>query len=307
MKTKWSLPLWATFMAEEGGGGADPTPDPTPDPTSDPEPSGEPSGEGYWPADWRDQITGGDETLAKRAARYATPKDAFSALVAAQNRIRSGELKSALPDNPTEEELTAWREENGIPKSPDEYDMTFESGLVIGDEDKPVVEDFLKVAHESNLPPDKVKKVVEWWYNTQQAQLDQIAERDLEHRQTAVDELNVEWGAEYRRNINMLNGVIDQFPESVRDSLKSARLPDGTAILNNPDIIRGFVNLALEINPAGTVVPSGGDPGKSIADEKATIEKTMRENRAAYNKDEKMQARYRELLDAEVKLQRRAS
>jgi hypothetical protein len=33
----------------------------------------------------------------------------------------------------------------------------------------------------------------------------------------------------------------------------------------------------------------------------------MRENRAAYNKDEKMQARYRELLDAEVKLQRRAS
>jgi len=43
---------------------------------------------------------------------------------------------------------------------------------------------------------------------------------------------------------------------------------------------------------------AGANAGQAIADEIATIERTMRENRPAYNRDERMQARYRQLLEA---------
>ena len=79
-------------------------------------------------------------------------------------------------------------------------------------------------------------------------------------------------------------------------------------MLNNPDILRGFVNLALEVNPAGPLVPAGsGNPMESIAEEKGKIEKMMRENRKAYDKDDKVQERYRELIDAENKMKGRAA
>ena len=59
-------------------------------------------------------------------------------------------------------------------------------------------------------------------------------------------------------------------------------------------------------NPAGVVVPgSHADPSKGVDDEISTIEKTMRTNRSEYNRDEKMQARYRELLGAREKLKPR--
>ena len=69
--------------------------------------------EAAWPQDWRDQLAGGDEKLVKRAQRYASPRDVWNALVAAQNRISSGELKSVLPKDAKPEEIAAWRTEQG--------------------------------------------------------------------------------------------------------------------------------------------------------------------------------------------------
>jgi hypothetical protein len=67
-----------------------------------------------------------------------------------------------------------------------------------------------------------------------------------------------------------------------------------------------LVSLALIQNPAGVVVPGAhADPSKGVDDEISTIEKMMRTDRAAYNKDERTQARYRELLGAREKLKPR--
>ena len=55
--------------------------------------------------------------------------------------------------------------------------------------------------------------------------------------------------------------------------------------------------------PAGFVAPAGsGSQADSVAEEVAKIEKYMRENRAAYNKDAKAQERLRTLYDAQEKL-----
>lgn len=260
---------------------------------------------GYWPEDWVTKLAKGDDKLAKRFSRFASPEALAESYLAAEKRISSGELKTVLPKDPKPEELAQWRKDNGIPETPDKYDLKFDSGLVIGDADKEMIGEFLKTAHGKNMTPDQVKTNIEWYYNEQKRQSDVRLQKDEEQRIEALDKLNQEWGPSFRRNINMVEGLLSQFPENVRASLMSARMPDGTAVFNNPDILRGFAALALEVNPAGTIVPSGGDPIKTIEEEMATIETAMKTDRQAYNKNEKMQARYRELIEAKMKLQER--
>lgn len=269
-----------------------------------------PDGEakGYWPDDWVTRVSKGDEKLAKQLGRYASPEAMAEALVAAQAKIRSGELKAALPKNAKPEELAQWRKDNGIPDKPEDYDLKFDSGLVIGDEDKTIIDAFLKTAHAKNMAPDQVKASVEWYYEEQKRQTESRLAKDDEQRVATLDALNAEWGNNFRRHVNMIDGLLAKMPESVRDSFKGARLADGTAVFNHPDILRGFAALALELDPAGTLTPAGnGDPSKNVDAEIAEIEAFMRSNRMAYNKDEKKQARYRDLLGAREKLQKRAA
>lgn len=261
-----------------------------------------------WPDDWQSRLAKGDAKLQARFQRYASPEAMAEALVAAQNRISSGELKSVLPKDAKPEELAAWRKENGIPESPEKYDLKFDDGLVIGDDDKPIIEGFLKTAHERNLTPDQAKGAISWYYQEQQRISDERASKDETQRQTALDSLNAEWGGNFRRNINMVEGLLTRFPDDVRDLFKGGRLADGTAILNHPQVIRSLASIALEINPAGTLVPSGtADPMKSVEGRISEIETAMRKDRAAYNRDEKLQAEYRELLGAREKLKERST
>lgn len=314
-------------ITEEPSGGPAPAPEPAPTaqpapaapPQADPAVSADPApaapaapaadpAKGYWPDDWVTRVSKGDEKIAKQIGRYASPEAMAEALIAAQTKIRSGELKAALPKDAKPEEIAEWRKNNSIPESPDKYDLTFESGLVIGDDDKPMIGEFLKAAHEKNYSPDQVKSAVEWYYKEQERQAQERQDMDNEQRTQTLDALNQEWGGNFRRNINMVEGLLSMFPESVRDSIKSARLGDGTALFNSPDAIKGFVSLALELNPSGTIVPAGnGDQMKGVEEEIAGIEKVMRENRSTYNKDEKMQARYRELIGAREKIKSRAA
>jgi hypothetical protein len=262
--------------------------------------------QGHWPENWHDLAAKGDEKRLNALKRYASPEAMADALIAAQNRIRSGELKAALPKDAKPEEIAAWRAENGIPESPEKYEFKFADGTEPGKEDGAILDGFRKMAHTNNMHPDVAKSAVEWYYDEVKRVTDERIELDNKQRQDTEDALRAEWGDRYRQNKNVIEGFLTTFPESVRDAIKSARLPDGTGFFNHPDIMRGFVAAALEANPNATVVPgSGGDQMKGLDDEIANIEKTMRENRTAYNKDEKMQARYRELLGARQKVKER--
>ena len=328
---------WLRFVLREqangddggGGGGGNPAPatpvataDPAPVPTptgNDPAPTSAPApapapvgnsepGKSTWPDDWQSRLAKGDSKLAARFQRYASPEAMAEALIAAQNRISSGELKTALPKDPKPDELAAWRKENGIPETPDKYDLKFDDGLVIGDDDKPIIDGFLKAAHERNMTPEQAKGAIGWYYEEQKRLSDERANRDEQQRQTALDALNAEWGGNFRRNINMVDGLLTRFPEDVRDLFKGGRLADGTAILNHPQVVRALASIALEVNPAGTLVPNGtSDPMKSVETRIGEIETQMRKDRVAYNKDEKLQAEYRELLGAREKLKERTA
>lgn len=257
---------------------------------------------GAWPEDWRTRSARGDEKRVKRLERYASPEAAIDALIAAQDKIASGSLKTALKPDATPEELKAWRADNGIPEDPKGYDLSLPNGLVIGDNDKPFVEDFLKVAHDSNYKPEEVKSALAWFFNKQEEgkaqQLQAIANRVKE----TEDILREEYGTDYRKNIQIANNLVASAPPEVQRELTQAYLPDGTLLGDSPHFARWAVALGRELNPIGSVVPgSGTNAVQAVETEMSGLRKMMGDTESEYWKGPKAaknQARYLELVQA---------
>lgn len=258
---------------------------------------------GDWPDDWRSRFAGGDESKTARLQRYASPQAIADALIAAQNKLRSGEVKPVLGKDAKPEELAAFREAHGIPETPDKYDI---KDLDIAAEEKPLVEKFLASAHGVHMTPEQVKTSLAAYSEIAEAARNDRAVKDQEAKNAAEDALRAEWGQEYRVNLNLITNLLDAAPEGLRDKLLRGRLADGTPIGSSPEALRFLAGLAREKNPAGVVVPSGVVTAQSVDDEIQKIEKVMRENRTAYNRDEAMQARYRQLIEWRLAQQRAA-
>lgn len=257
-----------------------------------------------FPDDWRQLLAGEDADYLKRLDRYTSPKAMADALIAAQNKIRSGELKAPtqFPVKGTDEEKATWRKDNGLPEAPDKYDLKFESGLVIGDDDKPTVDKFLAAAHADNLAPSAVKTAVKWYFDEREARIQEQQESDATLKEATEDALRAEWGGDYKRNLAMVKGLVQMAPPEISDQIMHARMPGGVAIFNDPNVLRWLSGIARVVNPAATVVPGDGQAAHdAISDEITKLEKMMGDKRSAYwkgNDADKNQARYRDLVTA---------
>lgn len=293
----------------------DPTPAPAPaagdppanpSPAVDPPPAAPPAGdpppvEGDWPADWRQKYSQ-DPAVQKRLERYGSPKAALDALFAAQNRISKGDLLPTLKDNATEAEVADYRAAHGIPATPAEYDLSLPNGLVIGESDKPFVDEFLQKAHEQNMHPKQVQESLAWYFDKQGQAVAEQETRDQDARIACVDELRNDFGPDYKREVKIAMDLLESAPEGVKDRFLAGRLADGTMIGNDPTVIRWLNTLSRELNPVGTVVPgSGTNAAQAIDTEMATLRKMMGDNKSDYWKGPmaaKNQARYKELVSA---------
>jgi hypothetical protein len=250
-----------------------------------------------WAEDWRTKLAG--EKPDKQLERMASPKDVYNSWKALQSKLSSGELKSTLPKDAKPEDVAKWRTENGIPEKHTDYKMP--DGVVVGDADKPLIDLFLQDMHGKNASPEMVQTAVASYYKIQEQQAAAIAEADVSHKDEMENTLRAEWGAEYRGNVNAITSMLSTAPGGIKDKILSARMADGRAIMNDPDVLRWFATTSRELNPVATVVPSGGDQMGAITDELAGIEKLMGNRSSEYWKGPKadaMQARYRTLVAA---------
>lgn len=264
-----------------------------------------------WPENWRDLVAKDNKKERAQLERFDSPESMWKSYRAIEQKKSSGELKSALAKDATPEQVAEWRKENGLPDKPEAYDLTMPDGLIIGENDKPMINEYLKTAHATNQHPDQVKANVEWFLKANaQAQAD-IEAQDTERWTGVEEELRAEWGADYAKNKNLITGLLDTAPQNIKDQLIAARLPDGTKLGGNPDALRFLVSLAREINPIGTLVPGASGTGvAAIEDEMANLQKMMGDHNSEYwkgPKSEKLQARYRELDTAQKKLKSRAA
>lgn len=271
--------------------------DPAAAPAADPK--------GYWPEDWRKTVSKEDAKTLARLERYASPEAALHALIAAQNRIAAGELKPVLGKNATPEQVAEYRQALGIPETADKYDLGKDAAGIPAD----ALAEILKEAHATHQTPEQVKATLRAQRSVIQGITSARAEADIKAQTDGEDALRAEWGPEFRRNISLIHGMLDGAASpALKEAILGGRLADGTPIGSSPEALKFLVGLALIQNPTGVVVPgSDGNQMQGVEDEITKIETTMRTNRAAYNKDEKLQLRYRELLGAREKMRPRAA
>lgn len=257
-----------------------------------------------WPETWRNEMAGNNPDALKTLERFNSPSDVFTSYAALRQKMSSGELKPNVPfpAQGTPEEQAAWRQERGLPPAHDKYELKLKDGLKISDDDKPIIDGFLKRAHAVNTPPEVVNETVSWYYEELAAQQQAVEEQRVQNKRSTEDTLRAEWGGEYRQNMNIIEGMLDTNLPS--DSpLKKNILG---AIEVNADYAKFIAGLARQINPVATIVPAGGNQINAIGDELAKLEAMMGNRGSEYWKGpmaEKHQARYRDLVKARDSLQ----
>ncbi len=253
---------------------------------------------GTWPADWRENLAKGadgkpDEKVLDRLKRFSDPSGIWQSFRNLEAKQSSGELVPKLSKDATPEQIAAYRQANGIPEAPDKYEIKLREGLVIGEEDKPVIEEFAKRLHGKNVSNEVMSGFVEAYYDILETQAQKATEEAGKRKQATEDALRKEWGEEFRPNQTRIQNLIEaNLPV---DSPLKAKLQ--RTIERDPDFAKMMDALARQIMPVTTLLPQGqGGLAASVDTEIAEIEKLMRTDRNAYNKDVKKQERYQELL-----------
>lgn len=259
-----------------------------------------------WPEDWRDRMSGGNEEVAKLIKRFTSPVKAAEALFNARRDLST--RPKALATDATPEQVTAWRAENGIPEKPEGYLEKLPDGLIIGEQDKPLVGKFAEAMHAANESPATVHRALTAYYQIQQEQAARAEEANETAKTEGMESLMAEWGGEFRANKTSIANMLNAIPEDARNAISQARDADGVLLFNKAPVIRALAQWAKDLSPYGSVAVAGnGDPGKNVEARIKEIEKAMGVNGGeVYWKDNAMQAEYRELLTARDRAKARA-
>lgn len=256
-----------------------------------------------FPASWRNMVAGENPEQLKTLERFQSPKALYESYAALRSKMADGSLRpvEAFPDKGTPEQQAAWRVTNGVPESADGYvkSLKLPEGMQVGDADKPVLESLAKAAHAGHFPQSQVDSTMAWFLSEQGARTAAKGEMEANSKAASEDALRAEWGPDYRPNIARIQGLLDMAPKGVKEMLDSSYTTDGKRVMNDPVTLGWLVGLSRQLNPAGVQLPgSGGSLQQSVEEEIRGIEKVMKTDRQAYNKDEKKQGRLRDLYEA---------
>lgn len=295
---------------EPTSAGGDPAPPSNPPPQ---DPPAEPP-KGYFeslPDDWRKQLAGEDEKRLKALERVTDMPTLVENYFNAQDKIRRGEVSNGLPENPTDQQIADWREANGVPVEPSKYELSLEEGLVLDDTDTRIMEGIYEVAHKNNIPATAMSEMTNAMLMGRQKEQEAIEFRDSQDKAQVDKVLKDAWGGDYQMNLNLAQAYLAaQLPQESRDNFLNARMPDGTAVFNDPFILQMIAKTQRELDPAATVVPDAINQMQSIEEEIKAIESGKHATIPAiaspeWYKDQEGQARYRDLLTAREKLEAR--
>lgn len=254
--------------------------------------------------DWRAPIAGDDDKFLSKLGRFTDPAAFGNAYREAEQKIRAGDIGPTVPGaDATPEDLKAYRTEIGVPLEAEGYLQNLPDGLVVGENDTELMLDYMGALHELNAPPEIAHKTIEWYNALEERMQDAQLENDTEDSRVTTDQLREDWGTDYRTNINLINSLLNStFGEEASELLTNGRFADGRGFFNSPELMKGFAQLARLANPVAPLIPNDQTAVQGMHDEIAAIEARMGNDRAAYNKDDKAQARLRELYDIRSKL-----
>jgi len=239
---------------------------------------------------WAEITDGKNKELSGLAKRYSNdPVKILGALKELRAQISTGKFKKKDPpssDNP--EKLAEWREANGIPLEPDEYELP--EGLQVGEYDEEMVGDFLKQMHDKNMPPDVPKDILSWYLEVEQQRVAKKAEADAEYAKNAEKEMRKKFGAEYTAKTTLVNDFLE----------KNFNKPFAEAVATSTEYVEAFHDIISQLDPEINVGSSTMGNTESLTTQIAALEKEIGTD--AWFKDVEKQNKYKSLVDRALKM-----
>lgn len=224
-----------------------------------------------WGDNWREEMAGGDDDVAKAISRYGSPKGVARALREAQATISSG-LKRAKPDPKDEKAMAEWRKAEGIPDDPTGYKLPEAVQKRLTDDDKPILSSFTEFAHAKGARPDVVDIASEWYIEMAEAAQAKQIEADKVASEEAEDTLRKDWAhGEYKANTTIARRFIEGIP-GVGAKWAEARI-DGKRLGDMPEFIAWAADMGRE--KFGDVAFTSSDSEAKHTARKAEIEKII--------------------------------
>lgn len=234
-----------------------------------------------WPENWRDQLAGGDDKLKNLLNRYTSPDafaKAFKELRTAYDSKKPAKAEeSELPENPTEEQLVAYRKAKGVPDRPEDYEFEVQEGRELNDGEYTIFMDFAKHMHERNIPGSMVKEVSSWFLDYQEIAEQKSAEMAYQARQQTEETLRAEWGPDYKANVNMMANVLQEHLGSQTQELLAKQFTDGSRLGDNEMFIRLMADLSRKVggSSAEMYTTDVATSGQSLEARKSELMKMM--------------------------------
>lgn len=272
----------------------------------------------YWPEDWQEKLAkhfgGEDEKAVKRELTrikklFPDVETVYGNYRTMESRFSEGGLvKKPGQDADDDARLEFYKALGGPEKAEDLVaNLKLANEAVLGDDDKPVMESFAKALHGATDPQDIINRAANWYYQGLEQSVAMIEEQDDNAEQEFNRMKREEWGGAAKRYDNAISNAFSVLgqPDLLQEIFES-RAPDGSKLGNKFEVAELFRNFAQQVMPASTVTEDGSGSGTSINEELAKIEDIRRQDPQKYWRDENLQARERELLDAQYKIQARA-
>ena len=151
-----------------------------------------------------------------------------------------GSDKVIVPNqNSNEDHWNEVYDKLGRPQSPDKYKFEIKSDVVPFEETS--IKQFAENAHKLGLNNKQAQGILEFYKNNVE-QIAQQSQIDIETSQAqSQQQLRQEWGRAYDEKLTKAKSIAQA---NFSKELLNTQLNDGTVLGDNPEIIKGFANIA---------------------------------------------------------------
>lgn len=229
--------------------------------------------------DWRKEIAGDDEKLAKNLERFTDLKALHKAFDDTQKALRDGGRIKLPGKDATEDDIKAFAKSVGIPEKADGYKIKLDlpEGVQLDEADQAQLKQITEYLHGKGgmaAAPETVKAAQELYVELREnMQASLVAQGQKAHQETLAT-LKKEWGPEFKANIGYAQAAVQGlFGKEAASDILGMRLEDGTRLGDYQPFLRAMNIAGRQLAQDPLFLPTNNlqsDP-KSMAQRKAEI------------------------------------
>lgn len=173
-----------------------------------------------------------------------SPMQAKGSLVELSGKV--SKMIPLLPENPTPDDLRAYRGAMNIPERPEGYELRRASLPEGASYPEEVERSYLQFAHQNHMTPAQVQANYDWYMRNLAAMTGDAGDPGGYSEVQSMAELRQEWGADYEANVSVAKKAFWQFADD-----RLIEKVDATGLGNDPDFIKLFHEIGQEMLSKG--------------------------------------------------------